>query len=206
MFSTVALKLPITASAKEASAGAPWPRSAGLSLGERRQQLRLQFLAQVTLEIGKAAETEPGDEAQDRGRRDAGAGGEFRNGVEAGKRIVAQEQMRGALLAWREGLHVVADPLGEARRISRGVFRALSLIPVLSTALLDGCEKLYQKFQKKKNDNLRNRTFNGAPPARRRMEDRMMRQVGSQTGMPVSGWRHARRACRKPARGARRSC
>ena len=38
---------------------------------------------------------------------------------------------------------------------SAGPFRALSLIPVLSTAILDGSEKLYQKFQNKKNKNLR---------------------------------------------------
>jgi hypothetical protein len=71
----------------------------------------------MLLEIGEAAEAEPGDEAQHRWRRDAGAGGEFRNGIEACEGIMAQKQVGGALLAGREGFHLEPDALGEARRV-----------------------------------------------------------------------------------------
>ena len=114
----------------------------GACLGERREKLRLEFLAQVLLEIRKAAETQPRDEAQDRGSRDAGAGRELRNGVEAGEGVVAQKQVRGALLARREGVHLETDALGEARRVGRREARVAThtgLIHSPSLTVLKSC-------------------------------------------------------------------
>ena len=56
MFSTVALKIPDHRFGEGGERGRALALVGGAGLGERREQLRLQFLAQVLLEIRKAAE------------------------------------------------------------------------------------------------------------------------------------------------------
>ena len=73
--------------------------------------------------------------------------GEFRHRVEAGEGIVAQKQVGGALLARREGVHLEPDALGEARRVGRREATVVDAYRIDSQPLLDGSEKLYQKFQ-----------------------------------------------------------
>ena len=91
--SKVWLRLETTASAKSEK-GAPVAAARRL-LHQGRLQLRLELLLQPPLEVGIGAEAEPGDEAQDRGRRDARPCRELRDSLEAGERIVRKQDMCG---------------------------------------------------------------------------------------------------------------
>ena len=151
MLSTVARRLPITASAKEARAGAPWLASEGPSLGRGATATAPPVPPEGAAGNPESRRNQAGSRSAARREPNAGASGELRNGVEAGERIVAQQQVGGPLFTWREGLHVVADALRKARDRAGLCPHACRSYRFFPQPLLDGFEKLYQKLQKKKN-------------------------------------------------------
>ena len=96
-------------------------------LGERRGQLRLQFLAQLPLEIRIAEKTELGDKPQDSRRADPSAFGEFGHGRQSRRGIVRQQDLCGLALLRRQAADRRADVLRDGSAI---VDRAVSITPI----------------------------------------------------------------------------
>ena len=85
----------------ERALGVPRPGFAR-GLGERRGQLRLQFLAQLPLEIRIAEKSELGDKPQDGRRADPSAFGEFGHGRQSRRGIIRQQDRSGLALLRRQ--------------------------------------------------------------------------------------------------------
>jgi hypothetical protein len=84
--------------------------------------LRLQFLAQLPLEVGIAEKAELGDKPQDGRRADPSAFGEFGHGRQSRRGIVCQQDLSGLALLGRQAADRCADVLRNGSAIVNRCF------------------------------------------------------------------------------------
>src|ERR1700722_8599711 len=130
----------------ERALGAPRPGFAR-RLCERGGQLRLQFLAQLPLEIRIAEKTELGDKPQDSRRAHASAFGEFGHRGQSRRGIIRQQDLCSLALLRRQGDDRSADVFRDGRavvdrrRFSHGL--SLHRMPCLEAIPCGSCNENY---------------------------------------------------------------